>query len=236
MTNNLRSAIALGAFLAVGLIWGGSYIKGAAEVWQQASRSVTVRGLAERDVAADLALWPFNYSVGANSLGQLQQALDGSEKTIRAFLQERGFDPGHITVAPPRITDQYIHTYGNQRPDERYRAEATILLRTPDVDAVKRAMPQVSELVRQGVLLSPSYEYRTEFLFTGLEAIKPAMIAAATADARNAAQQFAQDAGSRVGRIRSATQGYFSINDLDSYTPEVKRVRVVTTIDYVLED
>ena len=85
------------------------------------------------------------------------------------------------------------------------------------------------------MLLSPSYEYRTEFLFTGLDAIKPDMIAEATADARNAAQQFAEDSGSGVGGIRQATQGYFSIEDLDSYTPHIKRIRVVTTVDYALE-
>lgn len=85
-------------------------------------------------------------------------------------------------------------------------------------------------------MLSPSYEYRTEFLFTGLDAIKPEMIATATADARNAAQQFAEDSGSQVGQIRQATQGYFSIDDLDSYTPHIKRVRVVTTVDYALKD
>ena len=98
------------------------------------------------------------------------------------------------------------------------------------------AIPNATSLVREGVLLSPSYEYRTEFLFTGLDAIKPEMIAAATADARNAAQQFAEDSGSQVGQIRQATQGYFSIEDLDSYTPQTKRVRVVTTVDYSLQD
>ena len=111
-----------------------------------------------------------------------------------------------------------------------------MLVRTEAIDAVKQAMPRVGELISQGVVLSPNYNYRTEFLFTELEDIKPEMIAAATADARKAAKQFAQDSGSRVGAIRSASQGYFSISDLDSYTPDIKRVRVVTTIDYALED
>lgn len=236
MTGHLRSALALGGLLAIGLVWGGSHIKGAAEVWQQSTRSVTVRGLAEREVAANLALWPLNYSVSSNGLSELERALARDERVIRDFLETRGFDAAHVTVTPPRITDQFINLYGAERPDERYRAEATVLLRTPDVTGVKAAMPEVSELVRDGVLLSPSYEYGTEFLFTDLEAIKPEMIAAATTDARHAAQQFAEDSDSRVGHIRSATQGYFSIEDLDSYTPDVKRVRVVTTIDYVLED
>lgn len=242
MTGNVRntavlgSAVLLGGLLALGLVWSGSYIKGAAEVWQQSSRSVTVRGLAERDVEADLVLWPFNYTVSANSLSDLEQQLSNGEGAIRDFLQAQGFAPEHVSSTPPRITDQFSNQYGAQRPDERYRAEATLLLRSPDVEGVIEAIPNATSLVREGVLLSPSYEYRTEFLFTGLDAIKPEMIAAATADARNAAQQFAEDSGSQVGQIRQATQGYFSIEDLDSYTPQTKRVRVVTTVDYSLQD
>ncbi|MBZ9557467.1 MULTISPECIES: SIMPL domain-containing protein [Modicisalibacter] len=236
MAGSLRGALVLGGLLAVGLVWGGSYIEGAAEVWQQAGRSVTVKGLAEREVKADLALWPLHYTVNANDLADLQSAMARDEKTIRDFLAGQGFDPASVSVAPPQVVDQYANLYGNQRPDERYRGEATVLLRTPRVDAVKTAMPLTGELVKAGVLLSPNFDYRTEFLFTGLEAIKPDMIAAATADARRAAQQFAEDSGSRVGPIQRATQGYFSIEDLDSYTPDVKKVRVVTTIDYQLLD
>lgn len=232
----LGSAVVLGGLLALGLVWSGSYIKGAAEVWQQSSRSVTVRGLAEREVSADLVLWPFNYTVSANSLSDLEQQLSENEQVIRKFLEARGFASEHVSSTPPRITDQFSNQYGDHRPDERYRAEATLLLRSPDVESVIEAVPSATSLVREGVLLSPSYEYRTEFLFTGLDAIKPEMIAAATADARSAAQQFAEDSGSQVGQIRQATQGYFSIEDLDSYTPQTKRVRVVTTVDYALED
>ncbi|MCP1313417.1 SIMPL domain-containing protein [Halomonas sp. 707D7] len=231
----LASAVALGGLLALGLGWGGSYFKGAAEVWQQSSRSVTVRGLAEREVAADLVMWPLNYAVSADTLTELEQRLSTDERRVRDFLAERGFAADEVSMTPPRITDQYANTYGGERPDERFRAEATLLLRTDRVADVIQAVPEATALVRQGVLLSPTYEYRTEFLFTGLDAIKPEMIREATADARSAAQQFAEDSGSAVGGIKSATQGYFSIEDLDSYTPQTKRVRVVTTIDYALE-
>lgn len=231
----LASAVALGGLLALGLGWGGSYFKGAAEVWQQSSRSVTVRGLAEREVAADLVMWPLNYAVSADTLTELEQRLSIDERRVRDFLAERGFAADEVSMTPPRITDQYANTYGGERPDERFRAEATLLLRTDRVADVIQAVPEATALVRQGVLLSPTYEYRTEFLFTGLDAIKPEMIREATADARSAAQQFAEDSGSAVGGIKSATQGYFSIEDLDSYTPQTKRVRVVTTIDYALE-
>lgn len=231
-----RSAIILGGLLAIGLIWGGSYIEDAAETWRDAGRSVTVKGLSEREVPADMALWPLHYTVTANELEALQSELTAQETRIRRFLTEHGFEADNITVTSPQVTDRFANLYSADRPDERYQAEATVLLRTPEVTSVKQAMPQTGELVREGVVLSPNYDYRTEFLFTGLNDLKPEMVAEATKDARGVAQQFARDSGSRVGEIRSASQGYFSIEDLDSYTPDIKRVRVVTTIDYTLEE
>ena len=97
-------------------------------------------------------------------------------------------------------------------------------------------MPKAGDLVSQGVMLVQNYEFRPTFAFTGLNEIKPAMIAEATRNARSAAKQFANDSGSQVGGIRRATQGYFSLQDRDQYTPEIKRVRVVTTVDYFLKD
>ncbi|SPJ33028.1 SIMPL domain-containing protein [Kushneria phyllosphaerae] len=231
----IRSALVLGSFLAVGMIWGGSYVGKAAETWRDAGRSVTVKGLSEREVPADMALWPLHYTVTANDLDALQHELTAQSTRIRDFLTRSGFDASSITVTSPQVTDRFANLYGADRPDERYQGEATVLLRTPKVDGVKQAMPRTGELVSEGVVLSPNYDYRTEFLFTGLDALKPEMIGEATADARSAAQQFARDADSRVGTIKNASQGYFSIEDLDSYTPDIKRIRVVTTIDYTLE-
>ena len=236
MKNNVFAAAILGVCLAIGLVIGGSYLKSAAIQWKSADRSVTVKGLAEREVRATLALWPLHFTVTGDALGEVQQRINRQADIIRAFLTDAGFKTDAITLTSPEVTDRYANSYGNQRPPTRYSAEATMLVRSTAIDAVKQAMPRVGELISQGVVLSPNYNYRTEFLFTELEDIKPAMIAAATADARKAAKQFAQDSGSRVGAIRSASQGYFSISDLDSYTPDVKRIRVVTTIDYALED
>lgn len=231
---NIISSAVLGGLLAVGMVWSGSYLKQAAQVWESSSRVVTVKGLAEREVKADLALWPLHFSVNANQLTGLHEALANDERKIRAFLTAQGFPADQVSVTSPQVTDLYANSYNAQRPDERYRAEATVLVRSPKVDLVKQSASLTGELVREGILLSADYAYRTEFLFTGLEAIKPDMIAAATADARRAAQQFAEDSGSMVGHIKHASQGYFSISDLDSYTPDIKKVRVVTTIDYTL--
>ncbi|ROO24631.1 hypothetical protein SAOR_13900 [Salinisphaera orenii MK-B5] len=236
MYHNVFAAAVLGLAIAIGLVTGGSYLKSAAIQWKSAERTVTVKGLAEREVRATLALWPLHFSVTGDALGEVQQRVNAQADIIRAFLADAGFKPDTITLTSPEVTDRFANSFGNQRPPSRYSAEATMLVRTEAIDAVKQAMPRVGELISQGVVLSPNYNYRTEFLFTELEEIKPEMIAAATADARKAAKQFAQDSGSRVGAIRSASQGYFSISDLDSYTPDIKRVRVVTTIDYALED
>lgn len=234
MRNWLAAAV-LGVLLALGLAWGGSYMKSAAQVWEQSQRSITVKGLAEREVQADLALWPLKFTVSANTLSDLESRMSKAEQKVQAFLQKAGIAQRDISQTTPRVTDEYANRYDGQKPDERYTAESILLVRTTEVEKVLQAMAKTNELLRQDVLLAPTYEYRTEFLFTSLDEIKPQMIAEATADARAAAQQFAQDSGSSVGQIITANQGYFSINDLDSYTPHIKRVRVVTTVQYGLE-
>ncbi|MDA3921791.1 MAG: SIMPL domain-containing protein [Salinisphaera sp.] len=237
MQNNVLSAALLGLFIAVGLVLGGSYINSAAVSWQAAQRSVTVKGLAERQVPANLALWPLHFTVTGDSLTAVQQQVDRQATKVRHYLHDAGFKANEITLTSPQVTDQYANRPANQRASlAHYSAEATVLVRTPNIKAVKRAMPGVGSLIAQGVLLSPNYNYRTEFLYTDLNKIKPKMIAEATANARAAARQFAKDSGSQVGQIRSASQGYFSIEDLDSYTPEIKKVWVVTTIDYSLDN
>ncbi|MES1955596.1 SIMPL domain-containing protein [Salinisphaera hydrothermalis] len=238
MRDNTIPAIILGVCLIVGLVGGGHYLQAAARTWQAANHSVTVKGLAERDVPANLALWPLHFSTNSSSLGAAQQKIDAQAQTVRQFLHAAGFVDKEITLTSPQVSDEWANLPASQRgsADDRYKAEATMLVRTPKIQAVKKAMPRVGELIGRGVLLSPNYNYRTEFLFTDLNRIKPRMIAEATANARAAARQFAKDSGSHVGAIRHASQGYFSISDLDSYTPEIKKVRVVTTIDYALDN
>lgn len=237
MNNNVLAAALLGLFIAVGLVLGGSYINSAAVSWQAANRSVTVKGLAERQVPADVALWPLHFTVTGDNLNGVQQQIDSQAKVIRAFLHKAGFKSAEITLTSPQVTDEYASRPANQRASiDHYSAQATMLVRTHNIEAVKQARPRVGSLIAQGVLLSPNYNYRTEFLYTKLNQIKPKMIAEATANARDAARQFAKDSGSQVSQIRSASQGYFSIQDLDSYTPEIKKIRVVTTIDYALDD
>ena len=181
---------------------------------------------------ADLVIWPVVFSAAADDLEDLQAEIDRQAAIIQQFLSSQGIGSDEWSQTPTRINQQ--QGYGANRPEYRYLGQATISVRSTDIDSVQRAIQASGELVRLGVAMVHSYEFQTEFLFTALDTVKPEMIAEATLDARRAAQQFADDSGSRVGSIRRAQQGYFSINDRDAFSPDWKKVRVVTTIDYFL--
>ena len=238
MNGNQRiPAAILGISLALGIASAGGLVANALYEARTAQRYVTVRGLSERMVPADPAIWPVVFPVTGDDLGQVQQQVENNYRTIREFLRARGFDAAEMSTIVPRITDVEAQMSGQQaRPGNRYVAEAALTLRTPRVDDMRAAMQGSGELVTAGIVLVRSWEYQPQYLFSGLDSIKPEMIAEATRDARSAAQQFAADSGSRVGGIRTAQQGYFSISDRDPFSPEFKSVRVVTTVEYFLVD
>lgn len=231
------AAAVLGVSLASGIATAGWQIAGALIELRGAQRVVTVKGLAVREVMADLAVWPVVYSVSADTLTEVHRDSARSAAIIREFLKERGFDESDMSDAIPRVTDFQTQMPGVARPPEdRYLAQGSVTLRTPDVARLKAAMQESGELIGLGVTLARSYDSQPLFLYTSLDELKPQMIAAATRDARRAAQQFAEDSGSRVGAIRRAQQGYFSISDRDSFSPDRKNIRVVTTVEYFLVD
>jgi hypothetical protein len=232
---NDRSLCISAAILAAGLVLGGWIAADAIRGVAGTERFVEVKGLAEREVGADLAIWPISYSLVAASLDELRLQLDRSDEAVVAFLKLNGFSDSELTRSPPHVTDRWLNAPLGAEPTPRYAAERTLTLRSTRVEPVRQAMGDAAELISQGVPLKPDWGARTEFLFTRLEAIKPEMIAEATADARRAADQFAEDSGSRVGAIRRARQGYFSITERDPSTPQIKRIRVVTTIEYHLD-
>lgn len=208
----------------------------AVDRFRATERYVTVKGLAEREVPADLAIWPVTFAATGPDPARTQAALTGAERRVRAFLAARAFEDAEIGKGPPRVTDARTQGYGNPVADaERFRAELTLTLRSTRVDAVRDAARAADELVADGVLLGAQWGDAVQYLFTELNEIKPPMIADATGDARAAARRFAEDSGATVGGIRRATQGYFSITDRDAWTPEIKTVRVVTTVEYFLE-
>jgi len=239
-TGSHRSAVAaavLGLSIAMGMALAATLVGDGLEALLASRRVVTVKGLAQREVDADLAIWPLVYTVSGDSLGEIQERVARSDLLIREFLESQGFDESETSVSMPRITDFRTQMPGlSNPPAERYAAESAVTLRTRNVSGLKLAMQHSGELVGRGVALMRSYEAQTQFLFTSLDALKPQMIAEATRDARRAARQFADDSQSRVGAIRTAQQGYFSISDRDPYSPEKKVIRVVTTVEYFLVD
>jgi hypothetical protein len=230
-------ALTLGTALVMAAAIVAVALNLAVDRFRASERYVTVKGLAEREVPADVAIWPLTFVATGAGPSAVQAGLSEAETAVRSFLTDAGFRPEEIGKGPPRLTDQRAQGYGQPLPDaERFRGEVTLTLRSPRTEAVRAAAGRADELVRNGVVLSAQWGAPVQYLFTGLNAVKPEMIAEATIDARAAAQQFAEDSGSRVGGIRRATQGYFSVSDRDEWTPETKRIRVVATVDYFLLD
>lgn len=237
--NSFWSRAVPGIAIGLGICVAGLSMSHALFEARSSARSVSVKGLAEREVGADLVVWPLTFEVSGNDLNTLQTQVEAKRQTIREYLSAAGFEETEISQSAPRIRDTQSEVqYGQATPPKfRYIAQATLTLRTNKIAVVKAAIEKAGDLVGKGiVLVGENYGRTTEFLFTGLNDIKPAMIEEATKNARMAAEQFAKDSGSKVGKIRSASQGLFTITDRDMNSPDRKNVRVVTTVDYYLND
>jgi hypothetical protein len=222
------------ALISLGLAGAGWFAAQGMAHLRTADRYVTVKGSADKLVDADLAVWPITFTVNGNDLTGVQAAITGNAGTVRDFLGKAGFQPTEITVSPTRVEDRWAYSYGDNRPPERYRATASVTLRT---EKVKQLLPVISrsgELLNAGVLITEGSD--PQYDFKALQSIKPGLIAEATANARKAAEQFAKDSGSVVAGIRTANQGTISIEDRDQTSPFIKNVRVVTTVEYFLKD
>lgn len=221
------------ALVAAGLAVGGYTVGQGLQKLRTGDRYVTVKGLAEKEVPADLVIWPITYVEAGNELGSLYARIEQNNKAIVAFLAANGLAEAQVSSAPPKLSDYEAEGGSDMRRAYRYRAEVVVTVRSNKTDAVKAGIQRSGELVKQGIVFA-NYAAQPEFVFTGLNRIKPELIAEATRNARTAAEQFASDSGSAVGGIRSANQGLISISDRDAGTPDVKVVRVVTTLEYAL--
>lgn len=223
--------------LALGIAGAGIAVGCGLVAGKTTNRTVAVRGLAEREVDADLAIWPLTFTVAANEMAAVDALVKKDSEKVEAYLLENNVSKADIVKRSINVDDVSQRLYGgNEQRPFRFIAKVTFLIRSSNIEAVKSADRNLQNLLSQGVLLVRDYEYQTQFLFNGLNEIKPDMIAEATVNARAAADQFADDSGSRVGRIKTATQGLFSITDLNAAMPEKKIVRVVNTVEYFLVD
>lgn len=198
-------------------------------------RTVTVRGLAERDVPADMAIYPLTFSVGSNDLSQLQADILSKIEIVKAYLQEKGLSEADYTIKSADITDNSVNPWLTEKGRYTYLAKQVILVRSSNVEAVMAAQASSLDLAGKGIAVSQDYDSMISFEFTKLNDIKPEMIAEATQNAREVAEQFARDSHSKVGKISQATQGYFTIENAAQGLEQVKHVRVVTSIVYLLK-
>ncbi len=200
-------------------------------------RTVTVKGLAEQEVKANIAIWPIRFTEVDNDLSTLYQTVQVQTDKVISFLLKQGFSTDEISSSLPSIEDRQAQGYVDPNVKYRYAAKVTISIYTKRVDLLLNSRKNMLELAKDGVAISnQDYNSRTEFLFTELNSVKPAMVQAATTNARQIADKFAQDSDSVLGKIKNASQGQFSISDRDSNTPYIKRVRVVSTLTYYLKD
>ena len=234
--------------VAVGIAVGGALIGNGFARAKSADRYVTVKGVTEREVRADLAIWPMHVVAADNDLNLAHSKLVKSIAGVRQFLASQGLDTTKIELTGFSVSDAQTAEYGGeQRRGSRFILKQSVILRSSDVDKVLAASQRVGELANIGVSLSSGGEYGPggggpTFIFSGLNALKPPMIAEATARAREAADQFARDSHSSLGGIRQANQGVFEILPRDE-APGItegsqvsKRVRVVSTVDYFLKN
>ncbi len=238
---NAPGLIAAALIVALGMAAGGYFVGYfVGQGWVDAKkvdRSVEVKGLAEREVPADSAIWPVQIVAAGNELQSLLTQVDAQTGQVEAFLKENGFSAEEISVSAPNVIDRQAQNFGDPNQRLRFSVTRTLTVFTEQVDRVRNSSSGLLELGKAGVVISQeNYELRTQFLFNGLNELKPAMIEEATRNARQVAEKFAADSGSRLGKIRSARQGQFSITDRDSNNPQIKKVRVVSTLNYYLVD
>jgi len=240
----------LGLLLALGLIVGGWILGAQIKETRLGDRYVTVKGLAERNVKSDLAIWPLGYKEAGDDLTALYAKSEGDKKAILQFLDKQGIQPSENEQGVVQVIDTQANEYGGTRAPRRYIVQQQITARTARVDQIAAASQKTMELLQQGVVLSNNPGQGLVYKFTGLNSIKPDMITEATRNARASADRFASDSGSKVGAIRQANQGIFSILPANSGSSVdepggdqgmsdssiMKTVRVVSSVQYYLEE
>jgi hypothetical protein len=231
--NNIIGTI----ILACGIATVGLSIRNGIVTFREMERVVSVKGLAEREVEADRVIWPLVYKDLGDDPAALYTNMNRKNSAILSFLRSKGITDQEISIAPPEIIDMQAERYGSNNYAFRYNATGVITVISTDVAKIRKLMNEQAELLKQGIAITGGdYRYNVSYEYTSLNDIKPQMIEEATKNARAAADKFAADSDSKLGKIKNASQGQFSITDRDSNTPYVKTVRVVTTVNYYLKN
>ena len=226
----------LGIFIFLGLLSIAVSLPVAVKKYTDASRNVVVKGLCEKQVDADRAIWPIVYKEGGNSVAALSSIVATKNKAVVGWLKDAGFTDAEINVSSPKIEDLASTGYNEHRAYD-YVLTSVITVCTDRVKDVVDLQKHQFDLLSKGIAIGSgnTWEYPVTYEYTSLSEIKAGMVEEAILNARASAEKFAKDSGSRLGKIISATQGQFSINDRDAHTPYIKTVRVVSTVNYSLK-
>jgi hypothetical protein len=248
MGPRLLTAIILGLSLVVGLVTGGYFIGRGAARFRSEIRTVTVKGLVEREVKADQAVWTLGMRRASDDLKDAHAKISADREAVIAFLKKQGFKDEEITRQPAHTLDKLAREYGqNQNERFRYVVTVSVEVRTANVDTVRSSVGSTEELLKSGVVLDGDSEGRAanpRYVVSKFNELRPELLAEATKNARKIAEQFASDSGARVGNIRSANQGSIQIFGSDGndesapYSPTstpVKKIRVVSTFEFELK-
>ena len=232
MTSNPIAVFLSALLIAAGVATGGFFIGDGIAARSSGRRTISVKGLSEREVPASVATWSVVYSATGNDVSQINKKLAESTNAVIAFLKGAGFAETDLAIQPPVVRDTSMDERDKDSPPppERYSATQSVLLRTSKVDAIKPALASASNLMSSGVLLSGKAQ--PNYIYNQLNDIKPGMIQEATKNARIAADQFSRDSQTTLGKLRNASQGWFQVENRDEATPERKTVRVVVDVEY----
>lgn len=188
---------------------------------------VEVKGLSEKIVKADTAIWSINFEVKSNNVDSLYADIEKNVATIKTFLQEKGFEASEINVAPVNI---YQDTYRDAL--FRYNSTTQLSVYTKKVDAVKAASKDTLVLVKKGIVMNQN---SISFEFSDINSIKPQMLAEALKNAKDTAQKIAEESGASLGNLHRGNQGVFDITDKDPGSPEYKKIRLVSTVSFLIK-
>lgn len=225
MENNIKNYGKLG--IAIGILIFSIVFYFAAGNFSNQGAYVEVKGLSEKIVKADVAIWSMNFEVKSNDIDSLYANIDKNTKAVKAFLIAKGFEESEINIAPVNI---YQDTYSGSL--FRYNSGTQLSVYTKKVDLVKSASKDTLSLVKEGVTLNQN---SIEFQFSDINSVKPEMLAEAIKNAKTSAEQFATESGSHLGAISRGNQGVFDITDKDPGSPEFKKIRVVSSLRFLLK-
>ncbi len=234
---NLNTSWILGGCFIIGLSTASVLLGQQMQQLKAMERTVQVKGLAERDVNADTVIWPVKFIEVGQNLTDVISQVEKKNEQIAAFLKLHGFNSEEISFSVPQVQDRQAGYNEGRTEQARYTATSVVTIYSQQVDKALHAMQKLIELSKNGIAIAgQDYDAKPEFIFSDLNQLKPLMIEEATKNARDVATRFAADSGSKVGKIKQANQGQFSISDRDSSTPHIKKVRVVSTVDFYLSD